>query len=125
MGEAAGHSGERVRTRRTATSTIDITPSPWQTDVDIEEDFAGFEALAEELIEGGTQAWKAHYRWWGPVKLLAYKEVGPPPWRFPKVGFNHKGKTVRVIVGWRSTAFAVLAAWKPKRGHNGGSVTPP
>ena len=111
--------GEDVRSRRTDRQTVEMRPSPWQSEADIEAELDRGEALGEQMLADGVQSWKSHYRWWGPVKVLAYKEVGPPPWRFPRVGFRRKGRTVRLIAGWRSTAFAVLFSWQRKPRHIG------
>lgn len=101
------------------TSTVELTPSPWQTEEDIAAEFARSHDLAGRLLAAGVHSWRAHYRWWGPMKVLAYKEVGPPPWRFPRVGIRRRSRSVRFIAGWRSTAFGVLFSWQRKPSHSG------
>lgn len=101
---------EEVRTHRG--QRVSIRPSAGQTPESVEQDFASSFALGERLLADGTQEWRSHQRRWGRLKVMAYKEVGPPPWRWPRIGILSNGwRFVRFIVGWRSTAYALCVLW--------------
>lgn len=93
---------------------VELTPREGQTAESVEADFASSFAFGESLAADGVQAWRSRYRWIGPVKVLAYKEVGPPPWRWPRARIQTRRDIVRFLVGWRSTAFALVLLWAPR-----------
>lgn len=85
-----------------------LTPADGQSAASVEQDFARSFALGDRLLADGTQAWHSKFQRLGPVRVMAYKEVGPPPWRWPRIGIQPNGwRFVRFIVGWRSTAYAL------------------
>lgn len=93
---------------------VEVGLRPDESPADVEPEFDRSFAFADRLRAEGTEAWTSHYRWLGPFKVLAYKEVGPPPWRWPRIGiqpWRGKHPSVRLIVGWRSTAYAVVVMW--------------
>lgn len=98
----ASYEDDRVKVR------VEGSPRP-------DDDIAASLRLTDELLSNGTQAWDARYRWFGPIKFMAYKEVGPPPWRWPRIGIQPNGRFVRLIVGWRSTAYALCILWAGRR----------
>lgn len=102
-------------TRERASQRVTVGLGPGETDV--EGEFERSFSFGDTLAADGVESWRSRYRWIGPVKVLAYKEVGPPPWRFPRIGVRSKGSpaTVRFIVGWRSTAFALVLMWAGRR----------
>lgn len=49
-------------------------------------------------------------------RFVLIKQVGPPPWRFPKTKFEpRRSKLGNVVIhagiGWRSTAYEVIWVW--------------
>ena len=80
----------------------------------IEREFDQSFAFMDKLMETGTVAYRSKYRRLGPLKVMAYKEVGPPPWRWPRIGVqvSEDRRFVRLIVGWRSTAYALCLLWR-------------
>lgn len=105
-------SPEVVR-RRFGSGVVEAGLRPGETPADVEGDLRASEAFFDDLRSQGTESWRSRYRWWGPVKWLAYKEVGPPPWRFPRAAVQPRLRpfTVRFIAGWRSTAYAFVVMW--------------
>lgn len=105
--------------------TIKITPNASQSEASIAADLERSDELAARLLADGVQSWRSYYRWLGPLKIKVAKEVGPPPWRFPHLGFypwrgNRLGFSL--VVGWRSTAYRLFVLWAgmAPRGATGG-----
>lgn len=127
----SGVSGENVppvwsenveREHRSPGWVVTVTPHPWQDEESIQADLDRSDALAAQLLADGVQSWHSHYRWIGPVKVKVAKEVGPPPWRFPRIGVwpwrdRHVGFSA--LIGWRSTAYRLFMLWAPKASHSG------
>lgn len=111
-----------------------ITPRKGQTEVQVEQDLKRSADLGHRMLERGVESYRSYYRWIGPVKMMAAKEVGPPPWRFPKVLVQGRRRHVRFGLGWRSTAYWLNLHWAglsnghaetpPKSGENGSEVAP-
>lgn len=93
---------------------VRLRPSEGQTAESIERDFEQSFAHVEAMAAEGTKEWTSHMRTWGRLRWMAYKEVGPPPWPWPKVGIQPSDDRhfVRLIVGWRSTAYALCLLWR-------------
>lgn len=104
---------------------VSVGASKGQSAKSLHDDVERSFAYGEEMRARGTEEWTSHFRWIGPVRYLAYKEVGPPPWRWPKIGVQPwRGKNhpcVRFIVGWRSTAYALVVMWYGRRAEGTGS----
>jgi hypothetical protein len=105
-------SGERTTvTRARANQRVTVGLRPGETPADVEDEFARSFDFGNRLAVDGTESWHSRYRWLGPVKIMAYREVGPPPWRWPRIGIRRAGRFVRFIVGWRSTAYGLCLLW--------------
>lgn len=94
---------------------LDFTPSEGQSAESVERDIYGSVKLAADLAARGAKQWSSRYRWVGPVKVMVVKEVGPPPWRFPKVLVKKTGPHANLCVGWRSTAYYLHLMWAGSR----------
>ena len=73
----------------------------------LDEDFRRSEKLMEELSQRGVQRWRCEIKSFGPFKYAITKEVGPPPWKFPKLLTKVVRTPWHVMIGcgWRSTAY--------------------
>lgn len=102
---------------------VHIGLSPWQDENDAREELDRSLALGRDLLDSGTQAWNSYYRWWGPFKFFVAKEVGPPPWRIPRVGawLKLRPPSLSLVAGWRSTAFRLHIVWQRKPSDSGGN----
>lgn len=66
------------------------------------------DAIASGVTEQRFRYWAG---WWGRCALQ--KEVGPPPWRFPKAFINvamseKRHPCIRVGIGWRMTLYTAM-----------------
>lgn len=114
--ENRGHMENKRRTisQERRGQRVEVGLRPHETPDDAQAEFERSFDFGKELIDEGVKSFRSYYRWIGPFKFLAYKEVGPPPWQFPRVAVqpcrgNHP--SVRFIVGWRSTAYALFVMW--------------
>lgn len=100
-----------------------LTPGEGQSEESIAADLARSDDLARQLQADGVQSWRSYYRWAGPLKVKVAKEVGPPPWRFPRIGvwFKRRPAGVSAVIGWRSTAFRLFLLWAPHSGSRDGA----
>lgn len=99
----------RTRGRQTVT----LTPAEGQSEADIERDFAASFAHGERMTERGVNEYRSVIRRIGPVKVLAAKEVGPPPWRWPRLvgAIKRRPTFASVGIGWRSTLYSCHVMW--------------
>ena len=98
------------RVHETPGRRVEVTPSEGQSEESIQADLDRGDELAELLLADGVQSWNSYYRWIGPIKVKVAKEVGPPPWKWPRIGvwFSRKPLGVSTVVGWRSTAYRLF-----------------
>lgn len=110
----ADHGGENGPLVHTAPGRrVEVTPSRGQSAASVKADLARSDDLAARLVAEGVQSWRSYYRWLGPVKVKVAKEVGPPPWRWPRIGVWRwdNGVGFSALVGWRSTAYRLFVLW--------------
>ena len=72
---------------------------------------------AQKLMDEGTQRYSMTMRRYGRLRLAFDKEVGPPPWRWPKLLFKGRLRprfALSVGAGWRSTAYVIYIVWGRK-----------
>lgn len=96
------------------TQTVTITPGEGQPEDSIERDVAAAFAAGDEMRERGTEHHRTWFRRWGRLRVMASKDVGPPPWPWPRVLLNctpRNSPTLRLGAGWRMTAVSLYVMW--------------
>lgn len=101
---------ERVRRDR----RIEIEPAVDQTEDDIIDELDAADLFVDRLLWRGVQTFRSSFRRVGPVKAMVSKEVGPPPWPWPKVLAKVAWPHASVTAGWRSTAYSFHVMWQPR-----------
>lgn len=101
---------------RSWSHVVTLQPSKGQSEESIQADLDRSTALAEHLIEQGVRKWHSRFRRIGPFKVMLNKEVGPPPWPWPRIAVHRKlnPPTCCFVVGWRSTAFRLFLMYQPE-----------
>lgn len=87
---------------------LKFTPSEGMSEADIAAEIEKTWEFVESLRSDGTQG-RLRSRKIGRMKFGRYlfKNVGPPPWRFPRLMGTVSRRGFEICAGWRSTAYTV------------------
>lgn len=93
-----------------------FTPAPGQTADSVAADLERARLFEEQMRASGISG-NVWMRRVGPIKIGAYafKQVGPPEWRYPKLLASAARSGVLLGIGWRLTAYSVGVVIRPGR----------
>ena len=94
--------------------SVTLVPNDGQSETSIQADLDRSMAFGESLANDDVQEWRSRYWWRGPIKVMVGKEVGPPPWKWPRMKWRGSWDaplTISCTVGWRMTAYRVYVMW--------------
>lgn len=85
----------------------------------VEKDRALANNHTDSVLERGATHYRMRFKRKGRLCLAMEKEVGPPPWRFPKAGLKIRrskagSPSIFLMVGWRSTMYIAGVMWRKK-----------
>jgi hypothetical protein len=101
---------ELTRSNRDGTQRVSVRPAASQSEADVEREFERSFEYGERLLAGGVKGYHSWYkRYGGRIKVMASKEVGPPPWPWPKLKVHGSRGPLFVSfgAGWRSTLYSL------------------
>ena len=111
----------RLTIRREARPGLDrVTTVEWHEEPTSEQLLLALDEGEDRFDDAGKRPGdRLQARKWGP--LTWWSEVGPPPWRLPRLYVRPVHGMIRV--GWRYTAYAVTWRWpwsRTERTDHGG-----
>lgn len=100
--------------------TVTLLPTENQTQAEVDEDIARSFGLLDHLQAEGVEAWVCEYRTYGRLRVARTKEVGPPPWPFPKAKVEVTRSPFHLMLGagWRSTCHSLHVVWRSENGRS-------